>query len=113
VPTPIRHQANSEKPCLETIVEQVLHHETPAMKAVMKPTDDDGVVHRQHVAVLVEIEREGAGHGRHGEKERELRRRALVGAHQQRAGDGRTRSRRAGNHRQALAQPDLEGSESG
>ena len=70
--------------------------------------DDRQVGRRQHVAVLQEVEGEGAGHGRHGEEERELRRRALVGAEQQRADDGCAGARGAGDHRQALEQADAE-----
>ena len=62
----------------------------------------------QHVAVLEQVEGEGADHGRHGEEEGEFRRRALVDAQQQRADDGRAGARRAGDQRQALEQPDLQ-----
>ena len=70
--------------------------------------DDRQVGCRQDIAVLVEVVGECAGHGRHGEEEGELRRRALVGAHQQRADDCRARARSARNERQALEQPDLQ-----
>src|SRR5690606_20634487 len=66
------------------------------------------VVDRQDVTVLVEIVDEGAGHGGHGQEERELGRRTLVGPEKQRADDRRARARSAGNHSKALEKADPE-----
>ncbi len=67
---------------------------------------DADVIDRHLAAVLVEIIGERADHGRDREKERELRRRALVAAEQHRRHDAGAGARYAGDHRDALRDAD-------
>ncbi len=105
-PTTIRHQPNSAKPCRLTKPRKVFTTISAEMKAATKPMAMiGGAVEIDDVDVLVEVVDERPEHGRHGEEERELRRRALVGAEQQRADDGRARARHARDHRQHWKRP--------
>ncbi len=91
------------------VAEERLHHD-PAEHERDDEADGDErePVGAQIVAALPQIEREGARHGRHGEPERELGRRAPVGAEQHGRHDGRAGARHARDHRQALEHADQE-----
>ena len=91
------------------VAEERLHHDPGADERHREADRDQDRIARAHLAVgLVEIVGEGAGHGRHGEPERELGGRAPVGAEQHGADDGRARARHAGDHREALHEADHE-----
>jgi hypothetical protein len=95
------------KTVLADKVEQAAHNEDGRDEGGNEAdADDRRIVHGQDVSVLEEIIGKGAGHGGHREKERKLRRRALVRAHQKSARDGRARARNARHHGQRLAKAD-------
>ena len=108
-PTTMRHQPNSAKPWRLTKPRKPRTTTSADRKATTKPRAmiEPGV-DVDRVDVLVEVVGEGAGHGGHGQEERIFRRRALVGAEQQRADDGRAGARHAGDQRQALEEADAE-----
>jgi len=75
------------------IVEQVAHHEERHDERHGKADDHRRAEFGGDVVLgFVKVVGEGPAHDRHGDPEGELRRRALVGAHQQRAHDGGART---------------------
>jgi hypothetical protein len=93
--------------CRRSPAWQLDHHQARQERHDEADADDArcGLV-VQGVAVLVDVEREGAGHGRDGQEEAELGRGPASRPQQHRADDGRARARNAGDQRQALEQAD-------
>ena len=88
-PRPIRYQANGVKPRRWMKSSDHLTTNSAERKAASDPRRSAWRCRGEDRPVLVEIVGEGPGHGRDGEKERELRPPPAAPPQQQRADDGR------------------------